>query len=221
MRVFFGIWAGGDSSNAVGTIQWAGGDTDYSDAPFTMSIKSLVVADYSSGETYSYSDQSGDYSSIVAKNGEVNGRVDEANEEFDAFVNGETVSSGSSSTKNQGKNVSDINSSSISGSGSGSKTATATSTSTASGSGSASDSASITDSNANSKSTDDSSASKDSTLSTIVTTGSDSSSKDSKSSSTAKSVTESNLGNNLEIANNVPTQFAGFLSLLLVAVSLL
>ncbi|GME82180.1 unnamed protein product [Ambrosiozyma monospora] len=36
MRVFFGIWAGGDSSNAEGTIQWAGGSTDYSDAPFTI-----------------------------------------------------------------------------------------------------------------------------------------------------------------------------------------
>ncbi|GMF01046.1 unnamed protein product [Ambrosiozyma monospora] len=215
MRVFFGIWAGGDSSNAEGTIQWAGGSTDYSDAPFTMYIKSLVVADYSTGESYSYKDQSGDYTSIEAENGEVNGRVDDANEEFDKYVNGETVSSGSSSSKVHEKNVSDINSSSAV-SGSVSQTAT--------GSASASGSASITDSNT--KSTDGSS-SLASTLSTIVTSSdyknasgssgsSDSDSKSDDKSSTAKSVTESNLGQ-----SNVPTAFAGFLSMLLVAASLL
>ncbi|GMG00259.1 unnamed protein product [[Candida] boidinii] len=36
MYLFMGIWAGGDSSNAEGTIEWAGGLTDYSDAPFSM-----------------------------------------------------------------------------------------------------------------------------------------------------------------------------------------
>ncbi|ODQ80751.1 glycoside hydrolase family 16 protein [Babjeviella inositovora NRRL Y-12698] len=36
MRVFAGIWAGGDPSNAIGTIEWAGDETDYSQVPFTM-----------------------------------------------------------------------------------------------------------------------------------------------------------------------------------------
>lgn len=86
MRIFAGIWAGGDSSNAAGTIEWAGGATDYADAPFSMYIQSLVVSDYSTGTEYSYGDDSGSWESIVAKNGKVNGRQAEADVEFAALV---------------------------------------------------------------------------------------------------------------------------------------
>lgn len=86
MRLFFGIWAGGDPTNAEGTIEWAGGLTDYSGAPFSMHMKSLVVSDYSTGSEYSYSDDSGSWESIVAKDGKVNGRRQQADEEFAALV---------------------------------------------------------------------------------------------------------------------------------------
>lgn len=79
MYLMAGSWAGGDSTNEAGTIEWAGGKTDYSEAPFTMTIKKLIVNDYSIGKEYSYSDQSGDWSSIEAKNGKVNGRIDKVN----------------------------------------------------------------------------------------------------------------------------------------------
>ncbi|WEJ94093.1 transglycosylase [Yamadazyma tenuis] len=79
MYLKFGIWAGGDPSNEAGTIEWAGGETDYSQVPFSMHINHLEVSDYSTGDSYSYTDQSGDWSSIEADNGKVLGRQNSAN----------------------------------------------------------------------------------------------------------------------------------------------
>ncbi|OEJ91334.1 putative glycosidase CRH1 [Hanseniaspora opuntiae] len=64
MAVFIGVWAGGDPSNSEGTIEWAGGETDYSDAPFSMLIKSMKIENYSDGEAYTYKGTSGDWEDI-------------------------------------------------------------------------------------------------------------------------------------------------------------
>ena len=69
MRLKLGIWAGGDPTNGAGTIQWSGGPTDYSAAPFTMTVKSVSITNYSPGSSYSYSDQSGSWQSIVVNGG--------------------------------------------------------------------------------------------------------------------------------------------------------
>ncbi|KAL4752488.1 concanavalin A-like lectin/glucanase domain-containing protein [Aspergillus terricola var. indicus] len=63
-RLRLGIWAGGDSDNAPGTIEWAGGQTDYSAGPFTMYIKSVHIENTYPGSEYTYSDNSGDWQSI-------------------------------------------------------------------------------------------------------------------------------------------------------------
>ena len=73
MRVIAGIWAGGDPSNEPGTIEWAGGPTDFGAAPFSMYMKDMVVSDYSTGTEYSYSSTDGTWESIEAKDGEVYG----------------------------------------------------------------------------------------------------------------------------------------------------
>ncbi|KAL3492226.1 concanavalin A-like lectin/glucanase domain-containing protein [Aspergillus germanicus] len=73
MMVKVGAWAGGDPDNNQGTIDWAGGTTDYSSGPFSMYLKSIQVTDYSTGTAYSFGDQSGTWQSIVAEGGEVNG----------------------------------------------------------------------------------------------------------------------------------------------------
>ncbi|ODV84873.1 glycoside hydrolase family 16 protein [[Candida] arabinofermentans NRRL YB-2248] len=86
MYLMMGIWAGGDSSNSEGTIEWAGGATDYSDAPFSMYINKLVVVDYSTGTEYTYGDDSGDWTSIKSTDGEINGRKGEAEVEFSKLV---------------------------------------------------------------------------------------------------------------------------------------
>ncbi|KAK4041488.1 concanavalin A-like lectin/glucanase domain-containing protein [Parachaetomium inaequale] len=69
MRLSIGIWAGGDPRMPKGTREWAGGDTDYSQAPFDMFVKSAHVADYSSGKEYEYTDKSGTWESIKVVEG--------------------------------------------------------------------------------------------------------------------------------------------------------
>ncbi|KAJ5090159.1 hypothetical protein N7532_008843 [Penicillium argentinense] len=73
MMIKAGVWAGGDPGNAQGTIDWAGGETDYNQGPFSMYLKSMTVTDYSTGNSYSYGDKSGSWESIIANNGKVNG----------------------------------------------------------------------------------------------------------------------------------------------------
>ena len=72
MRVKLGIWAGGDPSNGQGTVEWAGGETDFSDAPFTMYVKSVTIENASPGSQYEYSDTTGAWTSIKVINGSTN-----------------------------------------------------------------------------------------------------------------------------------------------------
>ncbi|KAK6208109.1 hypothetical protein LQW54_007156 [Pestalotiopsis sp. IQ-011] len=72
MKLSLGIWAGGDSSQAQGTIEWAGGATDYDAGPYTMYVKSAKVEDYSKGTEYVYGDRSGNYTSIKINNPDSN-----------------------------------------------------------------------------------------------------------------------------------------------------
>lgn len=67
-KIKIGIWAGGDSTNGEGTIEWAGGETDFSKAPFTMYVKSVDVTNYYPASSYTYSDKTGAYTSIKLSN---------------------------------------------------------------------------------------------------------------------------------------------------------
>lgn len=73
MQLKFGAWSGGDPSLPAGTVEWARGPTDYSKGPFSMQVKSVLVADYSTGKQYRYSDTTGSWGSIEAVGGAVNG----------------------------------------------------------------------------------------------------------------------------------------------------
>lgn len=65
MQLKIGSWAGGDSKNAKGTIEWAGGLTDYSKGPYTMTVKEVLATDGTTNATmYQYGDMSGDWQSI-------------------------------------------------------------------------------------------------------------------------------------------------------------
>ncbi|EEH38303.2 hypothetical protein PAAG_01224 [Paracoccidioides lutzii Pb01] len=68
-----GNWVGGDPErNQLETIEWAGGKVDYSAAPFVMYVKSIKVADYSTGRMYEYADQTGNWQSVKAVDGKIN-----------------------------------------------------------------------------------------------------------------------------------------------------
>lgn len=62
-NVRIGIWAGGDSENE-GTREWAGGKVDYSKAPFTQTVESIKIKNYSPGKEYEWTDKTGSYKSI-------------------------------------------------------------------------------------------------------------------------------------------------------------
>ncbi|ROT37467.1 cell wall protein [Sodiomyces alkalinus F11] len=80
MQVKFGAWSGGDPANAEGTIAWAKGPTDFSQGPFHMAVRSIAVTDYSTGREYRYTDNSGNWQSIEAVDGEINANEGKADE---------------------------------------------------------------------------------------------------------------------------------------------
>ncbi|KAF9876641.1 glycosyl hydrolase family 16 [Colletotrichum karsti] len=63
-RLRLGIWAGGDPDNSAGTIQWAGGETDYTKAPYTMAVQSVSITNANPAGSYTYGDKTGSYESI-------------------------------------------------------------------------------------------------------------------------------------------------------------
>lgn len=70
MQIKIGSWSGGDPANAPGTIQWAGGATDYTKGPYNMVVQSIKVQDYTVGaQSYRYGDNSGKDTSIIVTGG--------------------------------------------------------------------------------------------------------------------------------------------------------
>lgn len=62
-NVRLGNWPGGDSKDK-GTIEWAGGLVDYTQGPFTMTVESIKVINYSPGKEYKWTDKTGSHESI-------------------------------------------------------------------------------------------------------------------------------------------------------------
>ncbi|KAL2197864.1 glycoside hydrolase family 16 protein [Corynascus similis CBS 632.67] len=84
MQIKLGTWVAGRSNAPQGTIDWAGGLTDFKDAPFEGYYQSLHIEDYMGGRgakeatEYHYTDLSGKWQSIkVVNNGEEVGGDDE------------------------------------------------------------------------------------------------------------------------------------------------
>ncbi|EED21531.1 conserved hypothetical protein [Talaromyces stipitatus ATCC 10500] len=110
MVLRLGIWAGGDPSAGEGTVEWAGGETDFSDAPFTMYVESVNITNYYPAESYTYGDTTGAYASIVKSNS-----------------SSTSNSSETASTKKNGTTTLDTNSASYTGSNTSSSAASANS----------------------------------------------------------------------------------------------
>jgi hypothetical protein len=64
MRLKLGNWAGGAEGNPKGTIEWAGGKTDFSKAPFDMYVQDVSIKNYNPAASYEYGDKSGSWQSI-------------------------------------------------------------------------------------------------------------------------------------------------------------
>ncbi|KAF1932561.1 glycoside hydrolase family 16 protein [Didymella exigua CBS 183.55] len=91
MNIRIGIWAGGDSANDEGTIEWAGGATDYANGPFTMYLEKVEVVNDNPGASYAYGDLTGDYSSIKVND------ADATNSSSSSLLSSSSGSTGSGS----------------------------------------------------------------------------------------------------------------------------
>ena len=130
MKLRLGIWAGGDPSNGQGPIEWAGGETDYTQAPFTMYVESVKIINKTPADSYKYSDTSGSWDSIKASNS----------------TESSTTSSDSSSSTTSSSSITSTDASSTSDSSSASSTGGSSGSSSSDGGSGAGGSASGTDS---------------------------------------------------------------------------
>ena len=95
MMIKVGAWSGGDPANPPGTVQWAGGPTNYAAGPYTMYCKSIAVTDYSTGTQYTYSGTAGTWQSINAVGGKVNSQGTPSSNQEAASAPSVTASSNS------------------------------------------------------------------------------------------------------------------------------
>ena len=64
MQLKLGSWAAGGEGVAEGTVEWAGGKTDFSQGPFDMYVKEVSITNYNPADSYEYGDKSGSWQSI-------------------------------------------------------------------------------------------------------------------------------------------------------------
>ena len=87
MQIKLGTWAGGHPDNEEGTIEWAGGPTNFEAAPFVGWYKSIKVVDYCGGKDsakeYVWKDDSGTQASIEVVGGDGEGGFAEDEEKKD------------------------------------------------------------------------------------------------------------------------------------------
>ncbi|OJJ48677.1 hypothetical protein ASPZODRAFT_62923 [Penicilliopsis zonata CBS 506.65] len=74
--VRYGIWPGGDPSESTGTIEWAGGEINYTAGPYTMIVEKVRVHDFHTGKSYEYTNHSGDWQSIKVVSGNSTAEVE-------------------------------------------------------------------------------------------------------------------------------------------------
>ncbi|KAI1101709.1 glycoside hydrolase family 16 protein [Jackrogersella minutella] len=149
MQIKLGTWVAGRSDAPEGTVQWAGGKTDFSQAPFIAHYKSLTITDYSNGvkdaEKYHWpAGSDGSYQSIEVITGDGSDDDDSSSSSASSTAT-KSSSAGSSSATKTSETKSTLSTSTVSGTSSASATSgsasPASTTASASGSASGSDDA--------------------------------------------------------------------------------
>ncbi|KAI1384727.1 concanavalin A-like lectin/glucanase domain-containing protein [Hypoxylon trugodes] len=64
MKLQLGVWGGGDASNSKLTVEWAGGEIDTKNAPYTMYVRSVNITNKYPACQYKYQDKTGKIDSI-------------------------------------------------------------------------------------------------------------------------------------------------------------
>jgi hypothetical protein len=106
INVRIGNWVAGDPKNAAGTIQWAGGLTDFSQGPFSMVVQTVKMINYNPAASYQYADQTGQWQSIKTLGGAATAPATEAQSSNSTTGGGEVPFSGESSASPSGSSES-------------------------------------------------------------------------------------------------------------------
>ena len=136
MQIKLGTWVAGRAGAPQGTIDWAGGLTDFSDIPFDGYYQSLRIVDYMGGQgateatEYQYSDRSGTWQSIKVVNSGTGGSSSSSSSTSSAKPSSSSSSSTSSSIKSSTTLATVTSSSSVSSNGTVSSTSKSGPTST-------------------------------------------------------------------------------------------
>lgn len=105
MRLKLGNWAGGAEGQPEGTIQWAGGLVDFSQAPFDMYVKEVKIENYNPADSYEWGDKTGSWESIkINKDGSSSSSSGGSKSKSDSSA---TSESDSSSTQKASSTISD------------------------------------------------------------------------------------------------------------------
>jgi beta-glucanase (GH16 family) len=147
MMVKLGNWVGCASAAAAsnpataGTCEWADGPANFANGPFNMYVKSVTIEDYGCATSYAYSNESGDWQSIVSTGGCSNSTSSSS----DPSTSSSSTSSDSSSTSSSAvKTTTSTTSSTVSTAASTTSSAPNTTTSSTTASTASSNSSSTT-----------------------------------------------------------------------------
>ncbi|XXG96095.1 hypothetical protein Hte_002374 [Hypoxylon texense] len=142
MQIKLGTWVAGGKDSPKGTVEWAGGYTDFSQAPFVAHYKSITIQDYSNGvsgaEKYVWADGSdGSYESINVVTGDGSSSSDTSSSSTATSTAKSTKTSEATSTKTSDSTKTTLSTATVStttsASGSSSTGSTASETATPSG----------------------------------------------------------------------------------------
>ncbi|EKG17093.1 Glycoside hydrolase family 16 [Macrophomina phaseolina MS6] len=104
-RLSLGVWSAGTKKQNYWTVQWAGGYTDFDEAPFTMYVRNVKIINYNPAKLYNWTDTTGSFESISLSNETVtvnstattDGGVNASDEDHSGVVNNGSTSTSSSS----------------------------------------------------------------------------------------------------------------------------
>ncbi|KKA28875.1 hypothetical protein TD95_000276 [Thielaviopsis punctulata] len=133
-QIKLGTWVGGQEALPQGTIDWAGGLADFSQAPFTGYYQKVAVTDYCGGKDsakeYVWGDSSGDASSIQVVEGNSDSKSSSSSSSATASSSKTTSGSATKSTSQSSKTTDSDASATTTESSASSASATASFTST-------------------------------------------------------------------------------------------
>ncbi|GME25209.1 glycosidase crf1 [Neofusicoccum parvum] len=97
-RLSLGVWSAGTEKQDKWTVEWAGGYTDFDDAPFTMYVKSVKIINYNPGMNYNWTDETGSFESIQIINETVAVNSSSTTDSSSSSLGSGVSTNGSSST---------------------------------------------------------------------------------------------------------------------------